>query len=706
MAVLYLQPEDLSPAQAARVLDFLNRATSAAEIAARVEFAGELDIGVQLGQRLLNARTALGGTYTDLQQVDAVPLIGPERFTELCAALLGLDPRRWLQDFSLFAQRKLQIADGFAQLQEQLAALEASTERVQLDLTASPQPAWLGQALQLTVSVRDLRGRPLPNRQLTGEASVGTLEAAYGFAVQRARGVTVRTGADGTARLRLRFTTIEPLTADQRAALEDALGQLDAGADSPNLLRDAFLGIAAAYQEERRNALRGVLDIYARQWKAQFFDQLNPSNLGFNWPLETCVVRADCHPEDGGATGLATAVLVVHWKNWVGAWFEFLGEYLAQKAKLSAAFSKAKGRGASGYRLVDDLLGEAHSFVANQKGLAAEWLSQRVVKYAVNDFLGREVDNLDDVTQRELFSNLEAAASQLTASNRGAIAMVNQTRVVLDDKITKVGSINADVLGEIRGLHADMLARATLVDNELAAFNATKAQLDTRLDQFDSRYQIFTTQYADFGQRYTTFNANYNTFTTSYNTFTANYNTFNTNFAGFNQNLQGFNQNLQGFNQNLQGFNQRVQGFNQNVQVFNQNYAKFNTDYSDFRNRYDNIGGRLNTFDQNFATFNTRYTQFNTDLANFQTQRTALAQDVSAMRTELNAVQADVGAVKTDVAAVKTDLGRVRTDVTAVETDLGTVRTDVTAVRTDLGTVKQNVNTINTRLPPGTGRIG
>jgi hypothetical protein len=598
MAVLTLQPEDLTPAQAARVLDFLNRATSAAEIAARVEFPGELDIGVQLGQRLLNARTALGGTFTDLKQVDAVPLIGPERFTELCAALLGLDPRRWLQDFSLFAQRQLQIADGFDQLLQQLAALEASTERVQLNLTASPQPAWLGQALQLTVSVRDLRGRPLPNRRLTVEASVGMLEAAYGFAVQRARGVSVRTGADGTARLRLRFTTIEPLTADQQAALEDALGQLDAAADSPNLLHDAFMGIAAAYQEERRNTLRGALDIYARQWKAQFFDQVNPSNLGFNWPLETCVVRADGHPEDGGATGLATAVLVVHWKNWVGAWFEFLGEYLTQRAKLPAAFAKAKGRGASGYRLVDDLLGEAHGFVADQRGLAAEWLSQRVVKYAVNDFLGRELDDVDDPTQRAVFSNLEAAASQLTPSSRGAIAMVNQTRVDLDDKITTVGGINAGVLEEIRGLHADMLARATQVDNQLAVFDA---------------------QYTDFGQRYANFTTNYNTFTASYSTFNTDYGDFRTRY----DNLDG-----------------RLNTFDQSFATFNTRYTQFNTD---------------------LANFQTQRTQLTQDVSAMRVELNTVKADVSTVKADVGRVRTDVSSVKTDLGSVSRKVDAINT---------------------------------------------
>ena len=297
-------------------------------------------------------------------------------------------------------------------------------------------------------------------------------------------------------------------------------------------------------------------------------------------------MRADCHPQDGSAAALTTAVLVVNWKNWVGAWFEFLGDFLTQQAKLQTAFAAAKKRGSKGYRLVDDLLGEAHSFVADQKGLAAEWLSQRVVKYAVNDFLGTELAGVDDDTQRELFSSLEGAATQLTRQSRGAIAMVNQTRVDLDDKITKVGGVDAGVLEEIRGLHAEVLARASQVDTQFTAINAVKADLDGRLTQFDSQFQTFTAQFTDFGQRYNTFTSNVST-------------------------------------------------FNQNLGTFNADYGKFNTDYADFRTRSDTIGGRLNTFDQNFATFNQSLTGFNQNLAGFNQNLTGFNQNLGKFNTDL-----------------------------------------------------------------------
>ncbi len=65
------------------MLAFLNAATSAEQLERDIEFPREPDIGVRLGQRLLDARAALGGSFTDIVAGRAVRLIGPERFTEI-----------------------------------------------------------------------------------------------------------------------------------------------------------------------------------------------------------------------------------------------------------------------------------------------------------------------------------------------------------------------------------------------------------------------------------------------------------------------------------------------------------------------------------------------------------------------------------------------------------------------------------------------
>ena len=157
----------------------------------------------------------------------------------------------------------------------------------------------------------------MADRRITVEAGTGILETAYGLSIRRGKAVEVRTGADGSVRLSLHYTPVEPLTVDQQAALEDALALLDPTATSPHLLKEGFYQIAAAYRQERSESLRKALDIYAREAKARFFEQLNASNLGFHWPEEISVLRTDYHPQETAAAATAKAVIAVRWKNCV-----------------------------------------------------------------------------------------------------------------------------------------------------------------------------------------------------------------------------------------------------------------------------------------------------------------------------------------------------------------------------------------------------
>ena len=82
----YIKPEDVSPEDAQKVLDFLNSAQSAAEIAEAVEIAHERDVGIRVGQHILDRRQQLGG-FTSLQQVADVWQVGPERFSQIVSVL-------------------------------------------------------------------------------------------------------------------------------------------------------------------------------------------------------------------------------------------------------------------------------------------------------------------------------------------------------------------------------------------------------------------------------------------------------------------------------------------------------------------------------------------------------------------------------------------------------------------------------------------
>ena len=630
MATVYLEPQDLTPAQAARVLTLLNGAASAQALAAAIEIPGEIDIGVRLAQRLLDARAALGGRFTDLGQVRAVRLIGPERFTEICAAALGLDPRRWITQLGNFTDRQAELEARLARLAALADGTLAQREGARLDLTAQPQPLWLGQALDVRLVCTDAAGRPLPGRRVTVTTSTGTLEVAFGYAVTRAAGVAVRTGADGSARLTLRLTPPDGLTAEQQALLEGALDTLDPQAESAADLGPALAALAQVYTRERAGTLRAALDLYARQYRAVFVDRLNFGGAGVAFPLETSVLRADLHGSDSAAS-LAHAVCVAHHRNWVGAWLDALGEYVAGRAALDAAFGDAARRGATGQRLVDDLVAEAQVYIAGLPGIAAQWAAQRRVDTAMQRYLARETANLDLPTRQGLFAQLTDAARQITPESRGTLAAVAQVKAELGTRIEQVGGISGALADEMRGLRTEVVARAedvsrtaatvaqqaAQVQADRAAVNADRQRVDTRTAEFDTRYATFTTQYQDFDTRY-------RDFTADYDSFQADYTQFRTDAAALDTRIAGAETDINRLEAQSATLGQRVNTLDAQTATLNQRVATLDT--------------RTTTLNQQVGALDTRTTTLNQQVTTLSTQNTALTRDVSTLRTDVSRI--------------------------------------------------------------------
>ena len=91
-------------------------------------------------------------------------LIGPERFTEICVAALGLDPARWVELFY--------GGEPFA----------TPTETgLVLTLALHPQDAWLGEPRTLRLQVNDHGGTPRAGVAVTVQTSIGRLVYLYGF---------------------------------------------------------------------------------------------------------------------------------------------------------------------------------------------------------------------------------------------------------------------------------------------------------------------------------------------------------------------------------------------------------------------------------------------------------------------------------------------------------------------------------------------
>lgn len=524
MPVVYLQPSDLSALQAARVLDFLNAATSAEQLARDIEFPREPDIGVRLGQRLLDARAALGGRFTDILQVRAVRLIGPERFTEICVAALGLEPTRWVELF--FGGEPL--------------ATPTETGLV-LSLALHPQDAWLGEPRTLRLQVNDHGGTPRAGVAVTVQTSVGRLVYLYGFRRIEGQAVTVLTGGDGSAELELLTPPSEPLTENQQAALETALAGLDARADHPLALEAGLRAMAETYLRDRSYSLRSAVDLYVRDARDAAIDTLSRTRWKMAWPVDSGLIQADVLDAEDRGSSVARAVRTATWIDWVEPWVSFLADVLEGGTALDQTLA-ARAQAGDG-TVLDDLLNLAQGRLAGRAGRTAEWLGKRQVEAAVDRFLGSGVDVLPVEARDAVVAQLGAAAAGIGPRTLGSYTLSTAARQDLGQRIDTVAQLNLAEFENLGTLARAVEERASAVDAQLQQVQALaqavqqdRLAIDTRLDTFDSRYASFDSRYATFDTRYADFDTRYGQLGTRLDSFDASYGTFSTELARFDQN--------------------------------------------------------------------------------------------------------------------------------------------------------------------------
>ena len=482
MPIVHLEPRDLSVLQAQQVLDFLNRAASAQQLAREIEFPGEPDIGVRLGQRLLDARAALGGAFTAIAQVRAVRLIGPERFTEVCIAALGFAPERWAELFYGGSPASAPTETGLA-----------------LSLDVRPQPAWLGQPLALSLRVADAGGTPRAGIAVTLQTGAGTLVWMYGFTRIEGQAITVLSGADGTADIELVRAPSEPLSDLQQAALDNAFAALDAGAPDPLKLEADFRALAGLYLQERSYNLRRAIDIHVRDRREAMLASINPGTWRFAWPVDSVLVQADALAAGGGGGTVARAVRTVEWKNWVGAWLEFFADALREGAGLDAKLGKALGRAASAEVLVD-LLGQAQRFVADQSGRTAQWLGQKTIDAAVAKVVSSDLDNVAPAAREAVLTQLEVAAREVSPTALGSFTLVRNTRKELLGSVSAIDALSLERLTRAEALVAQVDTKAARVEALAIEVERTSSKVGSDVTRFNTDFSRFKTDLADFNR--------------------------------------------------------------------------------------------------------------------------------------------------------------------------------------------------------------
>jgi hypothetical protein len=447
VAEVYIGPEDVSPADALKVLVFLNSAQTAEQIAEAVEIPGERDVGIRVARRILNRRQELGA-FSSLQQVADVPQVGPERFTEIIVTLRALGTT----DQPEPAAPQTPLLQEVRALRETVEALHAALGvRHRATLRLLQDRPFLGQPVNIVATVTDALGTtPQVGVPVTLAATWGRLRFAGDLTVQQGGTVTARTGADGTVRVTLLPPTSEDLWEPQQSALETTLRLLDVGALTPHDTEAGLQEMVRRYRWEANVDLRRAVDVYFRDFRHRLLDTVNYRDYMQAWSYFDATVmmfvRGD--PSDTAVQGTATLTLL--FKDWLGPWLETYLALSESESTLGDDLQRVKERGGEAGALVQGIYGQVRDFVAGQRGLVGEYAGRKVASESLDRFLDSQLDDLPLDDRISLFPALKVAADTVDAAGLNVLTAVGQTRAELrqelSDKIRRVETGGIDVL--------------------------------------------------------------------------------------------------------------------------------------------------------------------------------------------------------------------------------------------------------------------
>jgi len=471
----YLRPEDVRPEHARQVLDFLNSVGSAEQIAAAVEIPGELDVGVRLAQRILDRRGQLG-TFTDLQQIADIPLIGPERFTEIVLTLS--DARAPSED----------LMDEIRELREQVRSLQAALgNQPRVTVRALQEQPFLGQAVNLVVTVIEAGGkRPRVGAPLTLFTTWGRLRATDGLTYQEGNAVSVHADGNGVARALLLPPASEDLLSVQQDTLEVALRLLDPDASTPGEIEDGLREIARRYRLDGNLQLRHAIDVYFRDFGEGLLETLNVRDYMLAWSYFDSTVLAYARDDTGAGSVDATGALTVRIKNWIGPWLVTIESIARSESQLAEDLSRASQVEETG-ALLGRVYDGVNDFVSAQRGLVGGYVGQRIAESSLRDFLQSGIGDLPREKQLAVFPALDAASRTVASSDASVLGAVGETRVELrqelDTKIEGVETRNVELLD----------TRVNVLQSQLdtkvgtAELNDLRTELNDKIDRIPTR---------------------------------------------------------------------------------------------------------------------------------------------------------------------------------------------------------------------------
>ncbi len=660
----YIKPESLSAAEVRQVLEFLNGAQSVEEIADTIEIPGELDVGLRVAQRLLNRRAALGGEFSDIQQVANTPYVGPERFTEIVAVLTGRSIERIEEGGAVSAA----ILQELRELREMVRSLQAAMDvRYRISMRLAQTGLYIGQTAIVLVEVRDIKKkRPKANLPLTFATSWGTLETQIGFEKRHGSVITAQTDINGKAKIKIIGPTDEQLTNAQQLALDFALRSLDPAAATPNEAAAALDGLVSQYQDRGNVDLRQAMDIYFRTRQEALSTAINRPTSNFAWPYFNALVTTYLHEDEEQVKFdnviESTAVLKVRIKDWMEPWYQVYINRLNESCTICEDFNQLKDQVTDKGLLLDNMVNRLYSYASREFGLIGESAAEKVAQQQVAHFLHTGLEGLTFDTRKILFPALNLAAKNITTSQMGTLAVMGHVRA----DITKTVDTRFGELGDI------------------GSFMEVVTNVQDQLDQFNNDYGQFTNDYGQFNVDYYQFQSDLGQINGVVTHLQADLSLFETNLTRFNADLDQFRIEVEQFNSANAAFQADIQTFNTNYGHFQTRYNQFtnrcnsfNKDYADFNDRVSQVDERLGAFETNVRTFNTRYTDFSQKYDDFIEKNDNLSRNLAVADNNLTDF-------KTQYKIFSTNYSSFNNNVTKFNTDLGAFNRDYTKFKEDL----------------------
>ena len=414
----FIKPEDVSPIDAEKVFEFLNSAQTAGEIAQRIEFPGELDIGEKLAARILTGRDAVGGEFSTLQQIADIPYIGPERFTEIIAALTGyplyIEPE---------SEKIAYLFREFSQLRERLEkASPGLSGQYHIRLMPAVIDAFEGSSIIISAMVTDaLTGKPKSVTPLTLVSTYGTLESYEGYDTSTGNPVTAITSLSGIAKYVLFSPLRGQLKGRQAAILESGLGRLNSNAPTPKHDIQGFTTLVQNYQAPRNENLRKAIDVY-------FFDQQHkitgPKDRLSAWQYREVLLLGYLGDANAiyqrGTPVEDIGMLTLRLKDWVAPWFQVYKDIMVMANPIHSQIEQIKNIGGNGETISRRIVNSTQDYLSRQRGSVGGLIGQDVADTSLVKFLGTGLESFDNATKKEIFSNIGSAriANRITFNTK------------------------------------------------------------------------------------------------------------------------------------------------------------------------------------------------------------------------------------------------------------------------------------------------